>query len=86
MPLHLANTRSIRMYELEILLDQQSAIIQTQYDSIQVIRENLPHPIEVEAFGPHFFLSMQGKISDVSLTLKDQSNNEIDHDKYQLKF
>lgn len=74
------------MYELEILLDQQSATIKTQDSSIQAIRESLPHPIEVEAFGPQFFLSMLGKISEVSLTLKDQCNNEIDRDTYQLKF
>jgi|GEM_PF-5027381 len=74
------------MYELEILLNQQSATIKTQDSSIQAIRENLPHPIEVEAFGPQIFFSMLGKVSDVSLTLKDQSNNEIDRDTYQLKF
>jgi len=73
------------MNELEISINQEFANFKTQYASIQAIRENLSHPIEIEAFGSQFFLSLIGQRSQVSISLKDQSNNEIDHDKYEIQ-
>lgn len=74
------------MYQLEVSLNQHCATIKTSSASIQAIRDELSHPIEVEAFGPQIFLSLLGKVSQVSLILKDQENNQIDHEKYDLKF
>ncbi|MGR6874863.1 hypothetical protein ACU6U9_21835 [Pseudomonas sp. HK3] len=74
------------MYELKISLNEQTAIIKTQDASIQAIRDKLSHPIEIEAFGPQIFFTLLGKRSQVTLTLNDPANNEIEHEKYELTF
>lgn len=74
------------MYELEVTLNNQTTTLKTQFKSISELRQQLPHPIEIEAFGPQVFFSLMGKVSSVVLLLRDQKHIKIDQEKYDLRF
>lgn len=73
------------MYQLVVKVNDESAVLDVDYDSIKAFKDTLPHPIEIEAFGPQIMMSMLGKANHISLELKDEKGNVIDSEAYDLK-
>ncbi len=73
------------MYELRVSLNDQVTTIKSPHKTIAALRGQLPHPIEIEAFGPQVVFSLMGQANSISLTLMDASNNHIDHESYEIK-
>ena len=74
------------MPQLIVQAGENRAQLDTSANTISEYKATLPHPIEIEAFGPQFFLSIMGTSIQVLITLFDVNGEVIETDKYELKF
>ena len=74
------------MHRLLVRAGENEAQLETSCRTIAEFKSSLPHPIEIEAFGPQFFFSIMGQSTMVFLALSDVNQNVLETDEYELKF